>query len=406
MTMFTALVRALGCGAAVGILLLPAVASAQSGDAPPAMKLGPVEFRPRLTLTNIGFDNNVFNSPSDPKRDFTLTASPDLELSMHPGRLRAVYSTRTDFNYFRTYTSERSVDRSFMARTDVDLGVLKPFVTMTSGHTSSRSTPEIDVRARHHPRVYTGGTRVKVASRTSIVLSTYRSFDNYDQGLTFRGADLATALDSRTTGYESAFSIDLTPFTTLNLTVAGEEQRFDHAPVRDSNSVRIAPSLTFSPLGLITGNASVGYRRFDGLDPTLPDYSGLVASGGVGAVIAGRYNLTSTFTRDVRYSYEELLPYYLLTAVRGTLAVQFAGPLDLRVTGGREAMNYRALAGSTALGDDRQVIYGGGAGCRIGERFRLVVEALTIRRSSARDRSREYRNDRILASVHWGALNQ
>ncbi|MEO8076524.1 MAG: outer membrane beta-barrel protein [Acidobacteriota bacterium] len=397
--------RVLGCGIAALITLAPVAATAQTDPATPTLTIGPLEFRPKLTLSNIGVDNNVFNSATDPKRDFTLTASPDLEVSMHPGRLFASYAARTDFNYFRTYKSERSVDRSIVARTEVDLGLLKPFVSLTSGHTSSRASSEIDVRARHHPRLYVGGTRIKLATRTAIVLSAYRAIETYDEGLNFRGVDLATSFDSRTTGYESALSLDLTPFTTFTLTAAREQQRFDHTPIRDSDSFRIAPSLTFSPLGLITGNASVGYRRLNGLDPTLPDYGGLVATGGVGMVIAGRYNVSTTFTRDVRYSYEESLPYYLLNAVRGTLAVQFVGPLDLRVTGGREGLSYRALTDGPKFGDDRQILYGGGAGYRLADRLRVVVEALAIRRTSERDAAREYQNNRIVATLNWGAIN-
>jgi hypothetical protein len=398
--------RVLWCGIAALVTLAPLAATAQTDPTTPTLTIGPLEFRPKLTFSNIGVDNNVFNSPTDPKRDFTLTASPELEVSMHPGRLLASYSARTDFNYFRTYTSERSVDRSIIARTEVELGFLKPFVVMTSGHTSSRASSEIDLRARHHPRLYTGGARMRLASRTTVVLSTYRGVDNYDDGLAFRGVDLGTSLDSRTTGYESAMSVDLTPFTTFSVTAAREQQRFDHAAIRDSDSFRIAPSLTFSPLGLITGNASVGYRRLNGLDPTLPDYSGVVATGGVGAVLAGRYSLSTTFTRDVRYSYDESLPYYLLSAVRGTLAIQFLGPMDLRVTGGREGMSYRALAGNSTRGDDRQILYGGGVGYRLTERLRLVVEALAVHRTSERDESREYQNNRLFATLNWGAGNR
>jgi hypothetical protein len=399
-------VRALRHAIVMALVLAPAPAMAQTEDGRPTLKIGPVEFKPRVTFSNIGVDNNIFNTATDPKRDFTITASPDLEVSMHPGRLKALYSTHTDFNYFRTYKSERSVNRSFTGRTDLDLGILIPFVSMTSGHTSSRPSSEIDVRARHHRVVYAGGTRLKIASRTAIVFSAQHLVESFDEGLTFRGVDLATSLDSRTTGYESVVQFELTPFTTLSVTAARERQRFDYAPIRNSESFRIAPALTFSPLGLISGNASVGYRRFNGLDPTLPDYSGVIASGGVSALVAGRYDFSSTFTRDVRYSYEALQPYYLLTALRGALTVQVAGPLDLRVTGGREGMNYRALAGGPPVGDDRQTIYGGGAGYRLAEHLRVVVEALTVRRSSARDPSREYRNDRIVAVLNWGDLNQ
>ena len=79
----------------------------------PAIRLGPFELRPRLALTNMGVDNNVFNDGTDPKRDFTFTAIPDLEVSVHPGRLRLAYNTGTEFVYFHEYTSERSLESKF-----------------------------------------------------------------------------------------------------------------------------------------------------------------------------------------------------------------------------------------------------------------------------------------------------
>jgi hypothetical protein len=189
--------------------------------------------------------------------------------------------------------------------------------------------------------------------------------------------------------------------------VAGTEQlRFDHAPARDADSLRITPTVTFSPLGQITGTGSIGYRRFNGLDPSLPDFTGLVSAGSIGLLLGGKYKLETSFTRDVRYSYEEGLPYYVLTGGRATLAVQTVAALDLRVTGGRESMNYRALAGEPAPGLDRVTLYGAGFGYRIAERIRLVVDVEFWHRASERDEAREYRNKRIVTSVNWGALNR
>ena len=172
------------------------------------------------------------------------------------------------------------------------------------------------------------------------------------------------------------------------------------------NTLRISPTVTFSPLGLITGTASVGYRRFKGLDPLLPDFSGLVSSGSIGILFVGRYKLDTAFTRDVQYSYEELLPYYLVTSVRGTLAMQAIGLLELRALGGRESMDYRGGLSEAGAGADRMISYGAGAGYRVGQRARVVVDVEFLHRMSTRDVSREYRNHRIVASLTWGALNR
>lgn len=399
------------CSLATMLALQPAVARAQSPDPErPSIRLGPVEFRPRLAFTNMGVDYNVFNEKTNPKRDFTFTAIPDLEVSLHPGRLRLAYNTGTEFIYFREYTSERSLNRNLGARADLDLNILKPFVSFTSTRTSARANSEIDVRAEHRPQAYAAGTRLKLASRTEMVFTARETRDAWADGEEFRGVELAQTLNGKTRAYDTAFNVALTPFTTVGVVVSQEQMRFDRSPLRNSDTLRILPTVTFSPLGLITGTASIGYRRFNGLDPSLPDYTGLVSTGSIGIVFVGRYKLDTTFARDVRYSYEEDLPYYLVTGGRATLAMQAFGQFELRALGGRESMAYRGVTGSqigTQIpGSDVLTSYGGGVGRRLGDRVRVVADLEFIHRASDRDPSREFSNHRVVASLTWGALNR
>jgi hypothetical protein len=199
--------------------------------------------------------------------------------------------------------------------------------------------------------------------------------------------------------------VELTPFTTFSIVGSKEEQRFDYAPERNADSVRIAPTLTFSPLGLITGSASFGYRHFNGLDRSLPDYSGFVSSGNVGILLYDRYRLDTTFTRDVRYSYERALPYYIVSGIRASLSLRTYGPVDLRALGGRESMDYRSLNDLSSPGQDLLVVYGGGVGYRLGAHARVAVDAEFSHRSSERDDAREFHNHRVLALLTWGAVN-
>ncbi len=397
--------------AAAALVFAAAPARAQSPDADrQAVRVGPFELRPRLSITNAGIDNNVFNERVNPKRDFTFMVAPELEVALHPGRLRLAYTSGSEFVYFRKYVDERSVNRNFGGRVDLDLNVLKPFASFSTGQTSARPNAEIDVRARHRPRVFTAGTRLKIASRTEMVFTAREASDVFDDTAQFRGVPLARTLDETDRSYVTALNVALTPITTAGLVVSRETQRFPRSPVRDADSWKIAPTLTFSPLGLVTGSASVGYRAFNGLDPSLPDYSGIVAAGAIGIQFVGRYKLDTSFTRDIRYSYEELLPYYLLSGVRSVLAAQAIGMLELRLLGGRESMDYRAAGVSVvpvpALGSDTLTSYGAGVGYRVGDRARIVVDVELLHRASTRDLSREYSNHRIVASLTWGALNR
>jgi hypothetical protein len=395
--------------AALAAGLFPATAAAQplpEDPDRPTLRIGPFDLRPRLLLNDIGIDNNVFNELEDPKSDFTFTAVPDLELGFTPGRLKTTFQTATEFVYFRKYSTERSINRSVSARAELDLSLLRPFVSFGTAHTSARAGNEVDLRVRRHPRSVAGGARVLLASRTSLTLSVRRSEEEYDPGIEFRGANLAASLDSRTVAYEGAIGLELTPLTTVSLAVVREETRFDKSPLRDADSFLVAPTVTFSPLGLLSGTASLGYRRFEGRDASLPRYTGLTASGTLRLFVGSRYRVDTVFTRDVRYSYDPALPYYVVSGARATLIGQVAGPFDVRIIGGRESLAYRAFAGDASPGKDTFTTYGGGVGYRIAERLHFVVAGEFIDRGSALDLARTYSNHRIYGSLNWGASHR
>jgi hypothetical protein len=396
--------RALGGLVLVG---LPASAAAQPPpEAPaegrPTYTLGPVAIRPRLLFNNIGVDNNVFNEREDPKSDWTFAAQPDVEFSLRPGRARLVWLSGAEFVYFHRYDTERSINRSQSLSAEYDLTVLRPFVTYTTTHTSARPNNEIDLRARRHPRAYSVGSSVRFASRFSGTALVRKSLEEYDGGVDFREQELARALNHRGTTYEGSVAFQATPITSLSVVVSHETLRFDASPERDSRSLRIAPTVTFSPLGLLSGTASVGVRKFEGESAAMPGYTGLLMNGTLSSLVLDRFRIDTRFTRDVQYSYEETLPIYVLTGGRATLAAQLTDRFDVRVTAGHDRMDYRAFAGGQDPGADTMNLYGGGMGFYIGERARLVFQTEFTDRSSGRDRAREFNNRRIFATMTWG----
>lgn len=370
--------------------------------APAMLHIGPVELRPHLVVSNVGVDSNVYNESENPRSDFTATIAPDIELAVNPGRLRLTLLSGMEYVYFSEYVDQRSTNRRFGGRAEADLTALRPFIEFNTAHTSARAGQEIDVRARRHPRSVAGGTRVRIGSRSSLVLTMRRAVEDYADSQTFRGVELARTLDSTRTQYEGALAVEVTPLTTVTMAVQRESTRFDQSPLRDADSLLIAPTIAISPLGLVSGTASVGFRRFEGRHSSLPSYTGLSASGTLGMVLADRYKFETSFVRDVRYSYEPAHPYYVQTGGRATVSSYLFGGLDARVIVGREVLDYRPFAGGEEGGRDRVNVYGGGAGYRLTERLQLVVTAEHIRRVSQRDVTRGYESTRVFATLNWG----
>jgi hypothetical protein len=198
----------------------------------------------------------------------------------------------------------------------------------------------------------------------------------------------------------------LTPLTTVGLNVSADKDRFDGTPLRDADSVRVTPIVVFSPLGIMRGTASVGYRRFTSRDPLVEDFTGLIAAGAVGATIGDRLRIDTTFARDVRYSYETRTPTYVLASGRANVTTQVFGGLDLRVTGGRDVMNYRPLEGDDDPGRDVYHSYGGGLAYRFPNNMQVGLDAEVFRRVSGQAADREYRNHRIFGTFTWGARSR
>jgi hypothetical protein len=387
--------------------LLQGVAAAQSTSSDPlenaTVRVGPFGINPAIVVKDIGVDNNVFNENTNPKSDFTFTLTPRAEVLFHPRRLRISYSTAVDYVYFQKYTSERGTNQASQARIDFDLGRLKPFVSAGGTNTRERYNQEVDARARHSDRTYSGGLGVQIASRTTVTVAARRTTTDFEQGSLFRGEDLSHAFNGRLDAYDGTLGLQLTPITALSFVVTQERQRFDLASERDSDTTRITPTVTFSPGGLLNGSAAVGYRHFNGRSPSLPDFSGLVAIVNVGATILGRHRLDTSFTRDLRYSYEADTPYYLTTGGSVLLTSQISGPFDVKLTGTRQTLDYRhALSAATTPTDDVFTSYGGGVGYRVRQRLRIGINGDWSHRKSDRAADRRFRNHRIFGTVTWG----
>jgi len=395
--------RQLGLAAlVVSFAAIPGRAAAQDQDTPPpgTAVFGPLRITPGLVVKDMGVDNNVFNEPVDPKTDFTFTVVPRADITLRARRLKVGYTSTVEYVYYRTYDSEGGVNSSGVARLDADLGRLRPYATVSGLDTKARANAEVDERARHHDLTYGAGLSLLVASRTRLVVNGSRTSIDYDPGEAFRGEDLRASFNGERTGVDAGLGFTLTPLTSLTVLVTREQQIFDLSPDRDSESWRIAPTITFSNDGPLTGSATVGYRRFHTKSPATPDYTGLTSAVSIGATIYGRHQLQATANRDVQYSYESDTDYYLGTTLGLTWTSLVVGHFDARATATRQVMDYRTV--SADAGRDTALIYGAGVGYRITTHARVGVNVEWSRRDSDRSADREFRNHRLFAGLTWG----
>lgn len=386
--------------AAWALVSAPAACAGQDQAPPGTVIFGPLQIRPSILLKDMGLDENVFNEAVDPKRDFTFTLAPSAEVRLRMRRLALSYLSTTEYVYYRKYTSERGTNTASTVRMELDLGTLKPYGSISGLNSRSRVNGEVDERARHRDLTYGAGVAFKVGSRTNLLVNGTQTSVQYEPDETFRGVELGVSFDGTRRTVDAGIGIALTPLTTLTVSFAREQHRFERSPDRDSKGWRVTPGLTFSPTGVITGAASVGYRRFDPVSPTLPGYSGLVSSVAVGTTFYGRHQMQVLFSRDVQYSYETANTYYVGTGGTMTWTLSVVGPIDVRGTAGRNLMDYGRV--DAQAGKDTSTTYGGGIGYRFANRARLGLNVDWSRRDSNRSAERGYRNHRIFAGLTWG----
>jgi Putative beta-barrel porin 2 len=388
---------------AVLLLLTPSSLFAQApADNPGTIRIGALTLKPMFAIKNIGRDNNVFNEATDPKRDFTLTLSPSVELVFQPGRFKFTLLEGTDYVYFKQYTTERGMNYSSSARVDVDLGVLRPYATIAGTNSKERYNNEVDARARHRDESYSAGVGLKLFTRTTGSIGVRHATSRFDQGQTFRGASLPDAFDSHTDSIEGSIGLALTPMTSFAVNVSREQQRFEQATDRNADTIRVMPTLSFSPAGLINGTVAVGFRRFTALDARTPDFTGLIASATGGVTLYERHRLDFAVNRDLNFSYDRETPYYIATGGSLTWTWLFAGPVDLKASVGRNRMQYHGQGNVGPTTRDIYSTYGVGTGYRVRPRLRLGINGDWIRRKSGTSADRVFENNRIYGTVTWG----
>jgi hypothetical protein len=370
------------------------------------IRVGPLGVSPTLNITNFGIDDNVFNDSKNPQRDFTMIVTPRVQARLRNGKMLWSGAVGTGFVYYQKFTDERSVDYSSDGRLDIDLDWFRPYALAMIQDTRERLNVELDVRAPRTQTTLATGGRVTISPKTAIVYDVRHIGVQFQQGVTFDGVSLSRTLNSGVDTITGGLEFYLTPLTTFSITSSHEQQRFDESPDRDSNTIRIMPTLRMEAPAIIEGSIAVGYRRFTPVSPELPDYTGLVMQGTLSHTFLDRTKVSLNLSRDVQYSFELNEPYYLTTGFRVVVNQQLRENVDVRFTGGRDRLEYReeeavptTLPGG--LRTDDADLLDVGFGYRFRPNFRLGFDVEHARRLSDRA-DRDFHRTRVFGSMTYG----
>jgi Putative beta-barrel porin 2 len=370
-------------------IAVSAYAQVPERERPPAapVHFGPLDIYPTIALTNLGFDNNVFNEPNQaaPKSDFTFTVTPAADLRMRLGRSRLTGLIKEDLVYYQTYANERSANSNYSLGFQLPLNRVLLKVGATYLSTRERPGFEIDVRSQRTEIGASGAVEIRVFPKTFVGFRADRTRVDYDKDAIFLDSNLHFELNrTMTTGALTA-RYRLTPLTSLTFDMGLEQDRFEFSPLRDSDSTRVVAGVRFEPRALIKGSASFGYRDFRPLSPETAPFRGAVGAMNLSAAL-GPTKLSLQADRDVQYSYEINQPFYIQTGATASITQHLFGPIDAIGRYGLARLDYqnRITAGPLlAARTDYMHSFGGGVGYRMARRTRITFNVDQYHRTSS-----------------------
>ncbi|MDO8631727.1 MAG: outer membrane beta-barrel protein, partial [Phycisphaerales bacterium] len=263
------------------MLAAPASFAQTTGDGGPdparvRVRIGPLWMNPTISIPNIGIDTNVFNEPSNvtPKKDFTVTVSPQTELWLRMGRTWLSGVIVEDINWYKKYADQRGVNSTYTVGWKAPLNRLVLATNATWLNTRTRPGFEIDARARRKEPTYTASAEIRGFAKTFIGIRGSWNNVKFDKGEFFQDINLADQLDRTVRSGAVTLRYELTPLTSLTFSAGKSELRFTTAPSRNSTSNDYSVGLTFDPAALIRGSATVGYTRYIPESADVPEFHG------------------------------------------------------------------------------------------------------------------------------------
>ena len=105
------------------------------------IEYGPFSLYPSLVIADAGRDSNVFNDGQSPKEDYTFTVQSRALVVTRLGLNELMFSTGSDYVWFRRYKGERSSNATYALRFNLSASRFKPFVGADRSRTRVASQP-------------------------------------------------------------------------------------------------------------------------------------------------------------------------------------------------------------------------------------------------------------------------
>lgn len=268
------------------------------------LNLGPFHIKTAFTLSNAGYDSNVYYGATDePVKDLTFTAGPtfDIYLPLKKKVIFHIYES-PQYVYYKETERERTWNNNFQGQVHFVFNRLVASAGVGRSEAKQRWNTETDIPVFRKEDSVQGSLFWQPASRTSFNFSCRMA--RYDYG----EADLEGFSFADKLNREEAY-VNFTAYRELSLRTRlfldAEYGVFDFAnpaTLKNSKSYGGYGGFEFSPLGKIRGRVKVGYKQFDSLNPQRKDYRGIVGDSSVSVRLMKAVAARVSYRRDVQFS--------------------------------------------------------------------------------------------------------
>jgi len=281
-----------------------------------AWKFGPFHIQPSLVISNAGVDSNVFYSPAEPIKDFTITAGPaaTVYVPIHRKFVLSAYGSPQYVWYSKT-EQERTWNYYFNGA--AQLSLKNVFFSVEGNYCDARErwNTEIDIRPRRKEEGYGGSVLVKAAWKTSFSLG-YRTVKyDYESVVYGDSFDVRERLNRQESYANLSLFYQAATQRRFFLDFEYGLYEFDfatQAAIGDARSGAVYAGLEFSRLGRrVRGRVRIGYKKYDVRAVDGPDYQGVVGDSQLWVRLAKPFVIRGSYVRDVRFSLWYGNPYYV-----------------------------------------------------------------------------------------------
>ena len=277
---------------------------------------GPFRIQPQLVISNAGVDSNIFYSPSEPIKDYTVTAGPaaTIYLPIHRKFVLSAYGSPQYVWYSKT---DRERTWNYYLNAAAQLSLKNVFFSVEGVYSDARErwNTEIDIRPRRKEEGLGGSMLVVLAHKTSFSMA-YRTVKYDYASVVYEGSfDVRERLNRQESYANFSLYYQASSQRRFFIDLEYGDYRFDfasQAAIGDSRSGAAYAGIDLSRLGRrVRGRIRVGYKKFDLRAVDGPDYQGVVGDSQLSIRLAKPFVIRGSFVRDVRFSLWYNNPYYV-----------------------------------------------------------------------------------------------